>query len=50
MLVQLFMALLADLVFDSAASMSRAYPAELNRFLARRGFPLTQAAKRATVN
>jgi hypothetical protein len=49
MIVQLFIGLLADLVFDSAASMSRAYRTEMDGFLARRGFTLTRPAKRPTI-
>jgi hypothetical protein len=50
MLAQLLMGLLADLVFDSAAAMGRAYPAEVSRYLARRGFVGEPRRKRVTAH
>jgi hypothetical protein len=37
MIVTLLMGFLADLVFDSAASMRRSYRADVDRYFARRG-------------
>lgn len=39
MIARLFLGLVADLVFESAARTGRSYSAELDRYLARRGFP-----------
>jgi hypothetical protein len=41
MIVTLLMGLVADLVFDSAASMRRAFDAEIDRYLQGRGFRST---------
>ena len=37
MVMSFFMALLADLVFDSAATMRRSFGAEMSRYLEQRG-------------
>jgi len=37
MVVSFFMALLADLVFDSAATMRRSFGSEMSRYMERRG-------------
>ena len=37
MVVSFFMALLADLVFDSAATMRRSFGSEMSRYLEQRG-------------
>jgi hypothetical protein len=41
MIVSLLMGLVADLVFDSAASMRRAFGAEIDRYCQDRGFRST---------
>ena len=38
MIVSLLMGLVADLVFDSAASMRRSFDAEIDRYFQDRGF------------
>jgi len=37
MVVSFFMALLADLVFDSAATMRRSFDSEMSRYMEQRG-------------
>jgi hypothetical protein len=43
MIVTLLMGLVADLVFDSAASMRRSFDAEIDRYLQGRGLRATPA-------
>jgi len=50
MLAQLLMGLLVDLVFDSAASAGRAFPAEVGRYLEQRGFRPERRSRRLTAN
>jgi hypothetical protein len=46
MIVQLLLGLLADIVFESVASMRRSFSAEVNRHLEGRGLALDGAAHR----
>jgi hypothetical protein len=42
MIVRLLMSLLADLIFESAASRKRSYEAEVDRYLETSGFVVTR--------
>lgn len=44
MLVRLLMRLIADVVFDAAASRKRSYEAEIDRYLQAKGFVLDREA------
>ena len=44
MLAQLLMRLIADVVFDAAASRKRSYEAEIDRYLQAAGFVLDREA------
>jgi hypothetical protein len=49
MIAGLVLSLLADVVFESAASMRRAFATEMDRYLTRRGFVGTVPPARTTV-
>ena len=48
MLARLLMRLIADLLFDTAASRNRSYEAEVDRYLEAQGFVLNRKATAAT--
>lgn len=48
MIAQLLLGLLADVVFESVASMQRSFSAEVNRYLEGRGLAQDRAAHRAS--
>jgi hypothetical protein len=48
MLARLLMRLIADLLFDTAASRNRSYEAEVDRYLEAQGFVLNRKATPAT--
>lgn len=48
MLARLLMRLIADVLFEAAASRNRSYEAEVDRYLEARGFVLDRKAKPAT--
>jgi hypothetical protein len=50
MLAQLLMGFLVDLVFDSAASVGRSYPAEVGKYLEQRGFRPERRSRRLTAS
>jgi hypothetical protein len=47
MVARLLMRLIADLLFDAAASRNRSYEAEVDRYLETRGFILDRKARPA---
>jgi hypothetical protein len=47
MLARLLMRLIADMLFDAAASRSRSYEAEFDRYLEAQGFILDKKARPA---
>jgi hypothetical protein len=48
MLARLLMRLIADILFEAAASRNRSYEAEVDRYLADRGFILDRKTTPAT--
>jgi len=47
MIAQLLMRLIADMLFDAAASRNRSYEAEVDRYLEAQGFVLDREARPA---
>lgn len=48
MLARLLMRLIADILFEAAASRNRSYEAEVDRYLESQGFSLDREARPAT--